>query len=348
MKVVCLAVCLATAAVGAVQVSSPCTSRACARKFGPRHFAPVMGPREEAAQAYVDGVLSGVQASASQWTAAATEATGGVVGASPLAALEQAAREAGAAGDGTLAALTSAPSTLKDALASGNNAASMIPTLDLAPLTQLPVPPEVIQTFVQLGVPAELAPALPAAAVALLVTTTVFSDDGDASPYPAREYDPASAARFFRARPLEVVVRALELGGRSAGFGLGLLTDLIAGKLQANADMRALELAKLLTVLGPTLCAGRSRSRELWVAAQSKRPTFFAPLAVAASRWGSRRASGPTCSRRPTSAASRSCRIRFPPSRRSRRAHRPVVGFASSWVDVVRRAVGTSSNGTRG
>ena len=76
-------------------------------------------------------------------------------------------------------------------------------------------------------------------------------------PYPAGQYDADSARHFFSSRPLEVTARAVELLTRSAGFGASLLVDAVGGKLQERADARGLELATLLTVLGPTLCVDR-------------------------------------------------------------------------------------------
>ena len=79
--------------------------------------------------------------------------------------------------------------------------------------------------------------------------------------YPSGVYDPAAARRFFLSRPLEVAARAAVLVGRSAGFGLALLSDVASGRVAEREDERAAELAKLLTVLGPTFIkAGQSAS----------------------------------------------------------------------------------------
>ena len=81
------------------------------------------------------------------------------------------------------------------------------------------------------------------------------------SPYPQNRYDYKAAQDYFRGRPLEVAGRALELATLSAGFGASLLGDLASGKLEENADMRALDLVDLLTRLGPTFIkAGQSAS----------------------------------------------------------------------------------------
>ena len=53
----------------------------------------------------------------------------------------------------------------------------------------------------------------------------------------------------------------MTLAGRSAGFGLALLSDLVAGEVSSREDERASDLAKLLTQLGPTFIkAGQSAS----------------------------------------------------------------------------------------
>ena len=58
-----------------------------------------------------------------------------------------------------------------------------------------------------------------------------------------------------------MATRAAELLARSSGFGISLLADAVSGELDARADARALDLAKLLTVLGPTFIkAGQSAS----------------------------------------------------------------------------------------
>mmetsp|Transcript_23052 Transcript_23052/g.68315 ORF Transcript_23052/g.68315 Transcript_23052/m.68315 type:complete len:799 (-) Transcript_23052:140-2536(-) len=91
----------------------------------------------------------------------------------------------------------------------------------------------------------------------------VVAAGGDERPYPRDAYDPDAARAFFVRRPLEVLARAVELGVRSAGFGGALLSDWLAGPaaLEANAEERALQLAKVLTALGPTFIkAGQSAS----------------------------------------------------------------------------------------
>jgi predicted unusual protein kinase regulating ubiquinone biosynthesis (AarF/ABC1/UbiB family) len=74
-------------------------------------------------------------------------------------------------------------------------------------------------------------------------------------------YDPVAAQQYFRTRPLEVAGRAVGLLTQSAGFGASLASDFVAGKLEENADKRALDLVDLLTDLGPTFIkAGQSAS----------------------------------------------------------------------------------------
>lgn len=72
------------------------------------------------------------------------------------------------------------------------------------------------------------------------------------SPYPLGRYDPNSARAYFDQRPLSMLQRGLEIASLSVGFGLKLLQDKMKNQLDDNQDQRALELAELLTKLGPT------------------------------------------------------------------------------------------------
>jgi len=71
-------------------------------------------------------------------------------------------------------------------------------------------------------------------------------------PYPLGKYDPVSARAYFDSRLPQVVSRALEIALKSSGFALKLGQDYLSNKLKDNSDQRALELAELLTDLGPT------------------------------------------------------------------------------------------------
>ena len=94
--------------------------------------------------------------------------------------------------------------------------------------------------------------------IALLSTAAALQAT---SPYPRGVYDPSSAASYYRSRPLEVLGRGASLVSQSAGFGLSLLGDFVAGDLDKRADERAAELVELLTALGPTFIkAGQSAS----------------------------------------------------------------------------------------
>eukprot|EP00962_Isochrysis_galbana_P012878 scaffold3654_cov115-Isochrysis_galbana.AAC.3 len=85
----------------------------------------------------------------------------------------------------------------------------------------------------------------------------------DLEPYPDGKYDSEAARQYFAWRPVEVVARTVELAIRSGGFAMALLSDWLAGPetLRVNGDARALELARVLTMLGPTFIkAGQSAS----------------------------------------------------------------------------------------
>ena len=71
-------------------------------------------------------------------------------------------------------------------------------------------------------------------------------------PYPMNRYDAASARAYFDNRLGTVIARGVQVTALSAKFGLGLLSDYIGGKLDENADQRAMELSTLLAELGPS------------------------------------------------------------------------------------------------
>jgi len=74
-------------------------------------------------------------------------------------------------------------------------------------------------------------------------------------PYPKVKYDPLAAKAYFDVRPIEVVGRSLTISFKSLSFGLQLLTDKFIGGESVwvqNQEQRGLELAQLLTELGPT------------------------------------------------------------------------------------------------
>lgn len=93
------------------------------------------------------------------------------------------------------------------------------------------------------------------AEITFLVITTVLSiGEGPppSSPYPLGRYDPSSARQYFDNRLGDVIGRAVQIGGLSAKFALGILKDYSDNKMEENADLRGKELAVLLTNLGPT------------------------------------------------------------------------------------------------
>lgn len=87
-----------------------------------------------------------------------------------------------------------------------------------------------------------------------IVSTALSIGEGPppSSPYPLGRYDASSARAYFDERPLEVASRAVEIGVKSTSFGLSLLMDKMNNEWEKNEDKRSLELAGLLTELGPT------------------------------------------------------------------------------------------------
>lgn len=71
-------------------------------------------------------------------------------------------------------------------------------------------------------------------------------------PYPLQRYDPFSARAYFDRRPIKVVARGLDVATTSIGFGLGLLQDYLNKSLDQKSEERAVQLAGVLTKLGPT------------------------------------------------------------------------------------------------
>ena len=70
----------------------------------------------------------------------------------------------------------------------------------------------------------------------------------------AARYNPSLAADFFSSRPLLVFNRGVEIGAVASVYAVGLLFDLISGKLTdaKQEEKRADQLTKVLTDLGPT------------------------------------------------------------------------------------------------
>ena len=81
----------------------------------------------------------------------------------------------------------------------------------------------------------------------------MWQTDGEIpdKPYPLNKYDDTAAAAYFSARPLLVLSRALEVLTYSAKFGVNLAFDYLNDKFDENADERSIQLAELLTKLGP-------------------------------------------------------------------------------------------------
>eukprot|EP00548_Thalassiothrix_antarctica_P012967 CAMPEP_0194171536 /NCGR_PEP_ID=MMETSP0154-20130528/6094_1 /TAXON_ID=1049557 /ORGANISM="Thalassiothrix antarctica, Strain L6-D1" /LENGTH=805 /DNA_ID=CAMNT_0038883869 /DNA_START=11 /DNA_END=2428 /DNA_ORIENTATION=- len=85
-----------------------------------------------------------------------------------------------------------------------------------------------------------------------LVISSVLSPSGESKPYPLNRYDADAANRYFNRRLPTAMRRALEIFITSLGFGLSILMDSLRNEVDDNADKRGLELAMLLTKLGPT------------------------------------------------------------------------------------------------
>eukprot|EP00535_Pseudo-nitzschia_heimii_P009444 CAMPEP_0197183516 /NCGR_PEP_ID=MMETSP1423-20130617/7860_1 /TAXON_ID=476441 /ORGANISM="Pseudo-nitzschia heimii, Strain UNC1101" /LENGTH=945 /DNA_ID=CAMNT_0042634101 /DNA_START=211 /DNA_END=3048 /DNA_ORIENTATION=- len=73
-------------------------------------------------------------------------------------------------------------------------------------------------------------------------------------PYPKGKYDAVGARIFFARRPLQVLARSITIASKSLTFGLSLAGDKLRGDetWNSNQEQRGLELAQLLTELGPT------------------------------------------------------------------------------------------------
>ena len=73
-------------------------------------------------------------------------------------------------------------------------------------------------------------------------------------PYPKGKYDPIGARVYFDKRPIQALARSLTIASRSFFFALSIAGDKLKGDetWNNNQDQRGLELAQLLTELGPT------------------------------------------------------------------------------------------------
>jgi predicted unusual protein kinase regulating ubiquinone biosynthesis (AarF/ABC1/UbiB family) len=72
------------------------------------------------------------------------------------------------------------------------------------------------------------------------------------TPYPTGTYNFKSAELYFAERPATVVQRAAFISLSAAGWGLGVVIDVLTGSYKQNERRRADELTDLLTRLGPT------------------------------------------------------------------------------------------------
>jgi hypothetical protein len=98
-----------------------------------------------------------------------------------------------------------------------------------------------------------------ALALAAFMTYTVVSSaltwgqpPPPSKPYPLQRYDPIAAQVFFDGKPVEAVARGLEIALKSLRFAVSLLKDKAQNQWEQNEEIRGMELAQLLTDLGPT------------------------------------------------------------------------------------------------
>ena len=80
-------------------------------------------------------------------------------------------------------------------------------------------------------------------------------------PYPKGKYDPIAARIYFDSRPLQVLARSVTITVKSLSFAIKLAQDKFIGgeeTWQKNQEQRGLELAQLLTELGPTFIKSKS------------------------------------------------------------------------------------------
>ena len=77
-------------------------------------------------------------------------------------------------------------------------------------------------------------------------------DPSTPKPYPLDRYDAETANKYFKKRLPTVLKRASEIAMTSLGFGLSVWIDTLRDQVEENEEKRGLELASLLTKLGPT------------------------------------------------------------------------------------------------
>ncbi|NEQ50460.1 MAG: AarF/ABC1/UbiB kinase family protein [Leptolyngbya sp. SIO3F4] len=88
-------------------------------------------------------------------------------------------------------------------------------------------------------------------------TASAFSNSNDRSYSSVQSvddlltYDPSAIADYYRTRPLQILLRLIELVWTFLGFGLGLLWDRQIGNQDKNEPKRAVQLREVLTRLGP-------------------------------------------------------------------------------------------------
>jgi hypothetical protein len=83
-------------------------------------------------------------------------------------------------------------------------------------------------------------------------------------PYPKGKYDPIAARIYFDSRPFQVLSRSVTITVKSLSFAMKLAQDKFIGgeeTWQKNQEQRGLELAQLLTELGPTFIKSKFQNQ---------------------------------------------------------------------------------------
>lgn len=92
------------------------------------------------------------------------------------------------------------------------------------------------------------------ALLAIATTTTLLNWNDSpppSSPYPQGRYDPITAREYFQKRPWLVLERSAFVFTKALSFLALLAYDKVTSSLDGNANKRAVQLAKLLSELGP-------------------------------------------------------------------------------------------------
>jgi len=64
----------------------------------------------------------------------------------------------------------------------------------------------------------------------------IGKNDVPSKPYPNNVYDPISSSKYINNNPIQVLIRAIQVGALNATFGINLLLDYISNKMKENED----------------------------------------------------------------------------------------------------------------